>query len=193
MTASSSYLILDVSGSMTYRASPASPQRRCEVCLHALQLLLAGPSLPFGVQTYCTAANAVALTTTATRATWEATSAQLQWAGSSFLMPGWRAVEAAHAAAASAPDAAGVVVVLTDGEAHDAAALCSAFEKQLPPNLRAVLCLLGEGPNFERAFALFSQLRETQPRVDVVRLPCEAPAIALALECAFGKDGGVKM
>lgn len=177
---------------MTYRASPASPQRRCDVCLHALQLLLAGPSLPSGVHTYCTAANAVALATTATRATWEAASAQLQWAGSSFLMPGWRAVAAAHAAAA--PDAAGgVVVVLTDGEAHDAAALCSAFEKQLPPNLRAVLCLLGEGPNFERAFALFSQLKEMQPRVDVVRLPFEAPAVALALECAFGKDGGVKM
>ena len=184
-----SYLILDASGSMSYRASPASPQRRCEICLHAVQLLLAGPSLPSGVHTYCTAANALALTTTATRATWEASSAQLQWAGSSFLMPGWRAVAAAHAAAP--PDAAGVVVVLTDGEAHDAAALCSALEKQLPPNLRAVLCLLGEGPNFERAFALFSQLKETQPRVDVVRLPCEAPAVALALESAFGKDGGV--
>lgn len=184
------YLILDASGSMSFRASAASPQRRCDVCLHALQLLLAGPCLPSGVRAFCAAANALALATTATRATWEAASAQLPWAGSSFLMPGWRAVLAAHAEAPAGE--AGVVVVLTDGEAHDAAALCSALEKQLPPSLYAVLCLLGEGPNFERAFALFSQLKGAQPRVDVVRLPCEGPAVALALESAFAL-GRVKM
>jgi hypothetical protein len=167
---------------MSYHCTPSVAVRRCEVCLYAVQLLLANPSFS-GCRVFCSSSNAALDLGVVTRDTWDSASQQLSWTGSSFLMPGWRAAEAAHAQAGGE---GGVVVVLTDGEAHDAAALCAALEKQLSPNLYVALCLLGEGPYFERARALFEQLSEAQPRVTVVRPPPAAgPAVALALEAAF--------
>ena len=177
-------LLLDASGSMTFRVSPTNPMRRCDVVLHALQFLLASPRFATaGLRTVCASANAVTVDAVLSRETWEAASEAFAWAGSSFLMPGWRRVASAHGKGG----ARGVAVVLSDGEAHDAAALCDALMKELPEGLHVSLCLLGEGPNFERAYQLFTQLSASQPRVAVVRLPAGmgGPSVALALEAAF--------
>ena len=167
---------------MTYRCSSTSPTRRCDVLLHSLQLFLAAQPLD---GFYCTSANGVPLSAAATRESWEGISQRIHWAGSSFLMPGYRAATAAHAAAPAGQRC--VAAVVTDGEAHDAAALCRDAAERLPDDFYLALCLLGEGPNFERAAALFQQLSASQPRVTVVRLPAGmgAPAVALALEGVF--------
>lgn len=179
------YLILDTSGSMTYRCSSASPTPRRDVMLHSIQLLLATQPLDDGLPVICTSANGVPISAVATRASWEAISQQISWAGSSFLMPGYRAAAAAHAAAPAGQRC--VTAIVSDGEAHDAAALCREAAERLPDDFYMALCLLGEGPNFERAAALFQQLSASQPRVTVVRLPAGAgaPAVALALEGVF--------